>query len=199
MRSVAPMHAAKIGYIVISLVLCFMGTLLIAMPNFSASLFDTICGIVLITFGAIKIVGYFSKDLYRLAFQYDLTSGMIAIIIGLLMLFHLESLKNSICVILGLFILEDGILKAQISIDAKKFGINEWWIILSLAVIAGICGLLLIFYPSESAKTLTVFFGINLISEGLLNLSTAITFVKIIHHQKPDVIKTGLEYEERED
>ena len=64
MRSVAPMHAAKIGYIVISLVLCLMGMLLIAMPNFSASLFDTICGIVLVTFGAIKIVGYFSKDPY---------------------------------------------------------------------------------------------------------------------------------------
>lgn len=44
-----------------------------------------------------------------------------------------------------------------------------------------------------------MFFGINFISEGLLNLSTAIAFVKIIHHQKPDVIKTELEHEERED
>ena len=69
MRSVAPMKTAKIGYIVLSVALCVLGIILIAFPGFSASLFGILCGVVLIMFGCVKLVGYFSKDLYRLAFQ----------------------------------------------------------------------------------------------------------------------------------
>ena len=63
MRSVAPMKTAKIGYIVLSVALCVLGIILIAFPGFSASLFGILCGVVLIMFGGVKLVGYFSKDL----------------------------------------------------------------------------------------------------------------------------------------
>ncbi len=76
MRSTAPMRAAKTGYIIISAVLCVLGAVLIAFPDFSVSLLGVICGITMIVFGIVKLTGYFSKDLYRLAFQYDLTSGV---------------------------------------------------------------------------------------------------------------------------
>lgn len=45
------------------------------------------------------------------------------------------------------------------------------------------------FRPSESSNILTVLIGITLLSEGLMNLSTVITAVKIIKHQQPDVIE----------
>ena len=65
MRSVAPMRTAKIGYIVISVLLCALGILLIAVPEFSVSAVGVICGAILIVFGIVRLVGYFSKDLYR--------------------------------------------------------------------------------------------------------------------------------------
>ena len=54
-RSTTPMHAAKIGYIVISAALCILGIMLIAIPDFSASLFGVICGILLILFGIVRL------------------------------------------------------------------------------------------------------------------------------------------------
>jgi len=72
MRSTAPMRTAKIGYIAVSALLCILGIMLIVIPSFSINLLGNICGILMLLFGAVKLTGYFSKDLYRLAFQYDL-------------------------------------------------------------------------------------------------------------------------------
>lgn len=198
MRSVAPMKTAKIGYIIISALLCVLGILLIAVHDFSISLFGIICGIILIVFGIVRLVGYFSKDLYRLAFQYDLAFGVMMIALGVIMLMHPSSLMSFICITLGLSFLADGLFKIQIAIDSKRFGIREWWLILALAVVTVIFGTLLIVRPSESSRILTVLIGISMLCEGVLNISTMITAVKIIKHQQPDVIEIDC-YEERED
>ena len=71
------MRAAKIGYIVMSAALCVLGILLICLPEVFSGLIGVLIGIILIVFGAVRMAGYFSKDLYRLAFQHDLTSGII--------------------------------------------------------------------------------------------------------------------------
>ena len=192
------MRAAKTGYIIISAVLCVLGAVLIAFPDFSVSLLGVICGITMIVFGIVKLTGYFSKDLYRLAFQYDLTSGVLLIALGTVMLVHLGSLMTFICIVLGIFVLADGMFKIQISFEAKSFGIPEWWLILIFAVVTGICGLLLAIRPGDGGRVLTVILGITLLAEGMLNFSTVITAVKIIKHQRPDVIEADF-YEERKD
>ncbi len=190
MRSTAPMKTAKIGYIVMSILLCLFGILLIVFPEFSNGILGIIAGILLILFGGVKLVGYFSKDLYRLAFQYDLAFGILLIILGAVMLIHPGTLMSFTCIALGLFILADGLFKIQIAFDSKRFGIREWWLILALALIACICGLVLVFRPTESASIITILLGITLLSEGLLNLGTVITAVKIIRNQQPDYIET---------
>ena len=99
---------------------------------------------------------------------------------------------------LGIFVLADGMFKIQISFEAKSFGIPEWWLILIFAVVTGICGLLLAIRPGDGGRVLTVILGITLLAEGMLNFSTVITAVKIIKHQRPDVIEADF-YEERKD
>lgn len=188
MRSVTPMKTAKIGYIVLSAVLCVLGLVLILFPEFSASMLGVACGIVLILFGIVKLVGYFSRDLYRLAFQYDLASGCLLILLGIVMLLRPDSLLNFICVALGIYILTDGLFKIQIAVDARRFGLRRWWLILTEAILAAILGLVLIFRLTDSARVLTVLLGITMLAEGILNLSTVITAVKIVKNQKPDVI-----------
>lgn len=188
MRSVTPMKTAKIGYIVLSAVLCVLGLVLILFPKFSASMLGVACGIVLILFGIVKLVGYFSRDLYRLAFQYDLACGCLLILLGAVMLLRPDSLLNFICVALGIYILTDGLFKIQIAVDARRFGLRRWWLILTEAILAAILGLVLIFRLTDSARVLTVLLGITMLAEGILNLSTVITAVKIVKNQKPDVI-----------
>lgn len=198
MRSVALMRTAKIGYIVISAVMCAFGILLAVHPELSASVIGVICGIVLIVFGTVKLTGFFSKDLYRLAFQYDLAFGILLMALGIIMLARPGNVMNFICVTLGLSILADGLFKIQIAVEAKRFGIGTWWLILVLAVAAGVFGLLLVLRPTESAHILAVLLGLTLLADGILNMGTVIAAVKIIGHQQPDTAETGY-YRQRKD
>ena len=188
MRSVAPMKVAKIGYIFISAALCFFGILLIVDPEISLAAFGIITGVCLIVFGVIKIVGYLSKDLYRLAFQYDLAFGILMIELGIMVILEPDNVIETICIAVGIAFFMDGLLKIQIAIDAKTFGISKWWLILSVAILAGVVGVLLIFRTSESARTLMIFLGISLLMDGIMNLITVLSTVKIIQNQYPDII-----------
>lgn len=188
MRSVVPMRVAKIGYIVVSVLFCVVGILMMVMPDQSMSTLVNVFGVFMMVFGVIKLVGYFSKDLYRLAFQYDLQFGILLLVLGLIVVIKPNNVMNFLCIALGISILADGLFKMQIAIDSKKFGITSWWMIMILAVAADIIGLLLVFRPTESVHIMTILLGVSLLAEGILNLCVALSTVKIIKNQIPDVI-----------
>ncbi len=189
MRSTAPMRVAKVGYIVMSAVFCAVGLIFIIRPDVSAGFLGYLLGTAMIVFGAIKIVGYFSKDLFRLAFQYDLEFGVILIVLGVIVLARPLDVLNFIFIAAGIATLADSLFRIRIAIDAKRFGIESWWTILAIAVATGAIGIILIVRPWESAGVLTVLLGISLLAEGLLNLCVAISTVKIVKNQYPDVIE----------
>jgi len=144
MRSVAPMKTAKIGYIVMSVLFCVLGVVLLFTPDASALWIGRLLGIGLILFGAIKLVGYFSRDLFRLAFQYDLAFGVLLMALGIVTLTHPGETIGFLCVVYGILVLSDGLFKVQIAVDAKRFGIDRWWAILLAAACAGVLGVLLV-------------------------------------------------------
>ena len=188
MRSMTPMKAAKISYIAVSSLICLFGIALIAFPDISVSVVGVIIGIAMVVFGAVKLIGYFSRDLFRLAFQFDLAFGILLITLGILVLLRPEQLMSFLCVIIGVAILADGLFKIQIAMDARKFGIRQWWLILALAILAGAVGCAMLFCPDSGAKVLMVLMGISLLSEGILNLCVALYTIKIVRNQRPDVI-----------
>ena len=195
-RCTVPMWVAKAGYIVMSLVFCGAGVLFIAKPDLSAVVISRALGAAMIVFGLIKLVGYFSKDLFRLAFQYDLGFGLLLIALGILVLAKPAGVLDFIFIALGIAILTDGLFKVQIAMDSKQFGISTWWLTLILAVVTGMVGLTLVFRPWDSARLLTVLLGVSLLAEGILNLCVAVSTVKIVGHQRPDVIEvTSFEVE----
>ncbi len=186
-RSVTPMKLAKAGYIIMSAVFCAVGLLFILLPELSTVIIGRALGTAMLIFGGIKLAGYFSKDLFRLAFQYDLEFGILLIALGLIVLVRSTDVMNFIFIALGISIFADGLFKVRIALEAKAFGIAEWLLILILAILTGFAGLLLVFRPAESAKILTRLLGISLLAEGILNLCVTLSTVKIVRHQQPDV------------
>ena len=196
-RCTIPMWVAKTGYIMMSLVFCAAGVALIAKPGLSAALIGRVLGAAMILFGAVKLVGYFSRDLYRLAFQYDLGFGLLLIALGTLVLIRPAGVLDFLFTALGIAVLTDGLYKVQIAVDARRFGISTWWLTLALAIAAGGVGLALVFRPWDSARLLTILLGAALLAEGILNLCVAVSTVKIVRHQQPDVIEvTSYEVED---
>ena len=189
------MRIARSGYIVMSAAFCIMGLLLMIFPEVSATVIYRVLGIAIIIFGAVKLIGYFSHDLFRLAFQYDLAFGVLLLALGVIVLTRPENVMSFLFIALGIAILADGLFRVQVALDAKTFGVKTWWLLLTLAILTGIVGVTLIFRPLESAQLMTELLGVSLLAEGILNLCVAISTVKIIRHQQPDVIDVEV-YEE---
>lgn len=190
MRSVAPMKTAKIGYIVMSVLFCVLGVVLLFTPGVSALWIGRLLGIGLILFGAIKLVGYFFRDLFRLAFQYDLAFGLLLMVLGIVTLSHPGDALSFLCVMFGIPVLADGLFKIQIAMDSRQFGIRNWWLVLVLAALTCVVGVVLVFRPMTGVRALTALMGLSLLCDGVLNLSVALCTVKIVDHQRPDVIET---------
>ena len=190
MRSVAPMKTAKIGYIVMSVLFCVLGVVLLFTPGVSALWIGRLLGIGLILFGAIKLVGCFSRDLFRLAFQYDLAFGLLLMVLGIVTLSHPGDALSFLCVMFGIPVLADGLFKIQIAMDSRQFGIRNWWLVLVLAALTCVVGVVLVFRPMTGVRALTALMGLSLLCDGVLNLSVALCTVKIVDYQRPDVIET---------
>ena len=186
MRSVKLIRAAKACYVTLSVAFCALGLLLILMPAMSAALIGSLVGAALIAFGVVKLMGYFSKDLYRLAFQFDLAFGSLLVAIGLLILLKPVTAMNVLCVALGIEIIADGLFKVQTAMDARRFGLEHWWLILLAALAAAGIGAALTLLPGQSAEAIGVLLGVSLLAEGALNLCVALCAVKIIDNQLID-------------
>ena len=192
MRSVTPMRAAKIGYIVMSALFCLLGIALLFTPDASALWLGRLLGIGMIVFGAVKLVGYFSRDLFRLAFQYDLAFGVLLMVLGIVTLSHPGDAMSFLCVMFGIPVLADGLFKIQIVPPEAVSGADcpGDWLVLALAVLACVIGVVLVFRPDAGVRALTALMGLSLLCDGVLNLSVALCTVKIVNHQRPDVIET---------
>ena len=173
MDALKQLKLAKNGYIVMSILFMILGICLIIWPDCSMAVFCTAVGIMLIAYGCIKIIGYFSRDFYCLAFQFDLAFGVLLAAVG---------------VIFGVLILADALFKIQMSIDAKKFGLSLWWRILLMAILTGVLGVLLLIRPFEAAEVMMILVGVSVLFEGILNLCVVIYTVKIIKNQRQDII-----------
>ena len=181
-------RSVRLAYLLLSAGVCLLGLVLIAAPEISARVLCRLGGGLLALFGVVKILGYCSRDLYRLAFQYDLAFGILLIILGCLMLFHTAPVLSLICALVGFWVLLDGLLKIQVAIDARRFGLGKWWLILAAAIPSGILGFVLLFRPSENVRVLTVLLGVSLVAEGFLNLITVLTAVRRTQKVFPEII-----------
>lgn len=198
MRSMTPMKIAKYGYIVISAVFVLAGLVMMLYPDPSQSFIGIFFGISLLVFGVIKLIGYFSRDLFRLAFQYDLQFGILLCLLGIITLIRHREAVAFLCAAYGICIVADSLFKVRIALDARAFGIRQWWVTLVLAILTGLMGLLITLSPLAAAQALTVLLGISFVCEGLMNLGVALSMVKIVDNQQPDVIVSD-DFEEWEE
>lgn len=157
---------AKAGYLAISVVFYIAGVAYMLMPEVPAPAICNISGVILITYGVIKIIGYFSKDLYCLAFQYDLACGLFLIVFGVIALVRSRQIIPHLSMGLGALILLDSLLTIQMSKDAKRFGLETWYVILASAIAAGVLGGVVIVSPFHTAPGQHIAAGCALLAQG---------------------------------
>lgn len=177
---------AKAGYLAISVIFYIAGIVYMLMPDVSPSAICIISGVVLIAYGAIKIIGYFSKDLYCLAFQYDLACGLFLIVFGVIALVRSQQIIPHLSMGLGALILLDSLLSVQMSKDAKRFGLETWYVILIAAIAAGVLGGVVIISPFRTTLGQHIAAGCALLAQGFKSHCVVHYTVKTMGYRLPE-------------
>lgn len=135
-QNVGLVMSAKIINIFCGCLMSVAGILLFVLPGLQGVLAQRIyLGILLGMCGGAKIFGYFSNDLYRLAFQYDLAVGSFCIVLSLVAILTPESMYGVLPLLITLYVLFDALLKLQMAFDARGFGMKSWIAILITAAL----------------------------------------------------------------
>lgn len=141
----AIVRSAKIIHLCSAVIFLLAGILVAVVPeleNFSFG--STVVSIASIVIGVAGIYGYFSNDMYRLAFQSDFALGIFNVILGILLLINPPQLPVLLPTAIAILTLLDGGNKSQIAIEGQRFGINKWYLVLLCALIEIAMGLVLI-------------------------------------------------------
>ncbi len=177
---------ARNGYLLISVVFYVVGCLYILIPSIPPEVQTIGVGGLLLIYGMIKIVGFWSDDLYCLAFQYDLACGVLMLLLGICtILFHARVVRY-LPVGLGWMVLLDSLLKVQMSRDARAFGLEHWKVLLGISLSVAALSAVLIFC-SAGHTVPHLLPGVVLIAQGVLNRSVVRCTVK--HPQERRKIK----------
>lgn len=172
----------KIGSIVLSLAMIGIGAVIMIRPGFSAVTLCYLLGAVILSTGIVKIIRYFTHDLFDLAFQFDLALGILGIVFGVVLLIHPVIhpviLMQVLPVALGIFILAESAFTFQTAHEAKRFGLEQWWLILLAGILSGVFAILLIAAPFEAASALMSIFGASLLVFGVQGLVVDMTAIR---------------------
>ncbi len=161
---------AKISNLIIYSFMVAVGLAMLIFREIPTNVETIILSVLCILVGGAKILGYFSNDLYRLAFQFDLAIGLFLAIIGVLTLIVGSKDPLGTVRLFGIYIFIDGLLKLQTAIDAKKFGIARWLVILLTAILmvgVGFVGLLASYLEQISQL---IVLDVSLMLDGLVNI-----------------------------
>ena len=178
--SSAIVKSAKIMHLCSAVIFFVAGLLLALVPDFDDSGFfrNVLVGIASIIIGATGIYGYFSNDMYRLAFQLDFALGIFNVIFGILLIINPVQLAVLLPTAVSILTILDGTNKSQMALEGKNFGISKWyWVLVSaiLEILAGIVLILLAYHELD----VSVWMGVAMGLVGIVNFWTTMYTVRV--------------------
>lgn len=190
---------AKIFNLIIYSFMVAVGLFLLLFNRLTVMQEVIMIGVLCILVGSAKILGYFSNDLYRLAFQFDFASGLFLIIVGILFLFTGKMDPPAMSKTVGIYVFLDGLLKLQTAFDAKRFGIQKWMIMLLTAILVVGVGIMALVAPYAEQLSQFVLLAVCLMVDGLVNIWITAYTVRVRAKKKNLEERFGLNGEDKEE
>lgn len=172
--------SAKIMHLCSAVIFLVAGLLLALVPDFedSGTFRNVLVGVASIIIGATGIYGYFSNDMYRLAFQQDFALGIFNVLFGILLIINPVQLSVLLPTAVSILTLLDGGNKSQMALEGKNFGISKWyWVLISaiLEIAAGLVLILLAYHELDVRAWMGVAMGLV----GIVNFWTTMYTVRV--------------------
>ena len=111
-------HNMKLSFLLAAVLYIVLGLILLIWPGVSATVFCYAFGGILLIYGVVTIVSFFLRDSRQGSFVFELFLGIVAAALGLLFLLRPVIVASVLPVILGLFIVVDGLVNLKRAPDA---------------------------------------------------------------------------------
>lgn len=160
--------------IVISLIFVLFGILLIAKPNETLGAISIILGIVFIAMGVLKLVEYYTSDTKE---DNSLTMALIAVILGVVILFASDAILSLFRIILGIWIVIVGVMDLQTILVWKQVKSPYWTVSLVFTMFVILAGIIILINKDILITTM----GIMVVIYAVLDIIDKVIFMKKIN------------------
>ena len=164
--------------IITSLAFAILGLIVAYNPNTTFQIISNVLGAILIAYGVIKILEYFKfKDVNSL-YSSELSFGIIAVLLGLVVIVCSDMIEAMIRILIGIWIVYSGCMRLGLAIKLQKFESDSriWIPGLIIAIVMLICGLYII--TSQGAIMMTI--GIIMVAYAVMDIIEEVIFMKNI-------------------
>ena len=168
---------AKIFSLAVSGLVLLFGILKAVLPEEMMRALCYSLGSLCLLIAFAKIFGYFSNDLYRIAYQFDFAAGCVVAFFGVLLLVTPEVMIPRLGTAVAIYVLVDGLVRVQTAIDAQRFGMPYWYLLLIGAVLL-VGGAAVIFFLALPYHRV-VFTGILMIADAFLSVIVTMYTVRV--------------------
>lgn len=160
------------------------GLLLLLLPNLALMIANYALATILCAVGIAMIVGYVRAEAMDGIFSYGLAFGLILALLGAVLFIKSDILITLLPFVWGVAMIAGGFGKFQIAFDLKRIRQDKWWVLLIGALISFVLGIISVTNPAFLATTATMFAGIALLAEAVLDCSALLTIKREIRHLK---------------
>ncbi|MCQ2522190.1 MAG: DUF308 domain-containing protein [Lachnospiraceae bacterium] len=167
----------------IALILC--GLILVIWPRKVQEFIMTVVAAAIMMIGIFYIIQYLRKDVRKDFYRKDLTTGIFAIILGVLAFIRGDMIAAVVPTVLGIVVLYSGVAKLQNAFDLLRMNANTWIPVMVSAGINIVFAVLMIIKPEMFNDMLFMFLGIGLLFGGITDLLSMLFFNK----QTKDLVK----------
>lgn len=158
--------SSKISLIIRGILFSALGIVCFCFPVDTMALFAKIAGIVIVITGVVFFFLEY-KTAARSLETMRISASLLMVALGVLIIIHPEI----IAILLGIFILFEGIDFTFNTIKYFRAGAKGWWLMLLFGVIVIVFGFWSIFVPEITASTLSILFGIAFLSIGIASFT----------------------------
>ena len=172
----------KMGWtsILTSIVFAILGLMIYYNPNTTFKVITYIIGVIFIIIGIPRIVSYFTAKSDYEAYNYDLAYGIIAILLGIVVMICSNFIEAFLRIAIGVWILYSGAIRIGAAIRLQKLNANKyaWITVLVIAIIMIIFGLYIITVPGSVVATI----GILMLIYSVMDIVEELIFMKNIKY-----------------
>lgn len=171
------MTETKAVYMFMAIIELVFGAFLIIYPSISAQILTIIIGAILAGVGVFNIISFLMNK--NASFRQGILSGVISAALGVAFIAQAETVLNVTSIILGVFVIFEGLTSCKRAIIMKRLEFDKWFIPLIIALVACVLGTLILIFPSFFGEAIMIIVGILLVIEAILGIWSIIFILRL--------------------